>query len=84
VFLVNLFRLPSGGIGLVYTCTFLEDRAVITYGRSVLGEPEVISRTYGMDFRELADRLGFELVEGTVKTRGDNKVRVLPIEWFYT
>jgi hypothetical protein len=66
------------------TCAFLEDRAVITYGRSVLGEPEVISRTYGMDFRELAERLGFELVEGTAKTRGDNKVRVLPIEWFYT
>ena len=66
------------------TCTFLEDRAVITYGRSVLGEPDVISRPYGMDFGELVDRLGFELVEGTLKTRGNNKVRALPIEWFYT
>ena len=65
------------------TCAFLEDRAVITYGRSVLGDPGVISRTYGMDFAGLVERLGFEIVEGKAKTRGDNKVRVLPIEWFY-
>jgi hypothetical protein len=65
------------------TCTFLDDEAVITYGRSVVGDPNVISGTYGMDFEDLVERLGFELVESKVKPRGNNRVRALPIEWFY-
>jgi hypothetical protein len=50
---------------------------VITYGVSTPGEKEVITRTYGMDYDEFVKKLGLG-----PEARA-NKVRVLPIGWFY-
>lgn len=59
------------------TCTFLNGNAVITYGLSTLGDKEVITRTYGMDYDELVRRLGMG-----PEARA-NKVRIVPASWFY-
>ena len=66
------------------SCTFLNNTAIITYGASVLGDPEVISETYGMDFDAVAEKFGFTpSPRNPTKFRGNNKVRVLDIDWFY-
>ncbi len=66
------------------SCTFFKDTAVITYGASVLGDPEVIGRTYSLDFDALAEKFGFTpSPKNPAKKLGNNKVRVLSIDWFY-
>ena len=66
------------------TCTFLNDTAVITYGASVLGDPAVITATYGMDIADVAKKVGFEPnPKNPDKPLGHNKVRVIGTDWFY-
>ena len=59
------------------TCTYLGDKAVVTYGMCVFGDKAVITDTYGMDYDELMERLGL-----APHDRG-NRVRVLSTDWFY-
>jgi len=59
------------------TCTFFDDKAIITYGFCVFGDKEVIRDEFGIEFDQLMEKLGLAPYE-----RG-NKVRVLPIDWFY-
>jgi len=59
------------------SCTFVEGKAVITYGVSTPGDKEVITQTYGMDYDEFVRKLGLG-----PEARA-NKVRVLPLSWFY-
>ena len=67
------------------TCTFVDETAVITYGRLELGDRAVIEKTYGMDYDALAKELGFTPHPNNPKRfTGNNKVRVLPIDWFYS
>ena len=66
------------------TCIFHGDNAVITYSHMELGDPAVITNTYGMDFNDVADKYGVtERPDRPGKLSGNNKVRVLPTEWFY-
>ena len=59
------------------TCTFLDDKAIITYGMCVWGDKSVITNTYGMDYDELMVKFGLAPYD-----RG-NKVRVVSQDWFY-
>jgi len=59
------------------TCTFAGGRAIITYGLSTLGDKEVITRTYGMDYDDVVRKLGMG-----PEARA-NKVCVMPVDWFY-
>lgn len=71
------FRAP-GPLRISYpSCTFADGKAIITYGVSTLGEKETITMTYGMDYDEVVKKLGLG-----PEARA-NKVRVLPISWFY-
>ena len=73
-------------------CLFHDGQAIISYGVNVLGDHDVIEKTYGMDVEQLARRSGFSHTAsyGNPKTprekwyEGFNRVRVIPIEWFYT
>ena len=73
-------------------CLFHNGQAIITYGVNVLGDPDVIENTYGMDIEEVARDLGFSHTAkyGNTKSprekwyEGFNRVRVIPIEWFYS
>lgn len=66
------------------SCTFVDGRAIITYGASVLGDPGVISKTYGLEMSEVAKRFGFAVNPANPeKFLGNNKIRVLPVSWFY-
>jgi len=66
------------------TCTFHDDNAVITYSHLELGDPAVITDTYGMAFHEVARKYGFtERPDRPGRYEGNNKVRILPTEWFY-
>lgn len=66
------------------TCTFVGDQAVITYSAMELGDPAVITDTYRMDYKAVALRHGFtERANRPGKWDGVNRVRVLPITWFY-
>ena len=66
------------------TCTFHDDNAVITYSHLELGDPAVITNTYGMDFNDVADKYGVtERPDRPGRYEGNNKVRILPTEWFY-
>ena len=60
------------------TLAFADGRALITYGFSTMGNKDVIEKTYGIDYDELLDALGIG-----PKGRA-NKVRSLPIEWFFS
>lgn len=77
------------------TCTFVDDTAVITYGHLELGDKSVIEKTYEMGYDSVAKKLGF--TERSEACRrwpwypsspgrwdGNNKVRILPIDWFYS
>ena len=69
------------------TCTFQEDHAVITYSQ-ILGfegpGTSVIRDTYGLDVAEVARRYGFtERSDRPGYFNGNNKLRILPFEWFY-
>ena len=77
------------------TCTFIDDTAVITYAHRELGDRAIIEKTYGMDYDSVARKLGF--TERSEVCRrwpcyenrpgiwdGNNKVRVLPLDWFYS
>ena len=66
-------------------CCFHHDRAIIVYGHGVLGEREIIEKTYGMDFDLVAQQYGFTpRPGGGSKVFGNNKIHVVPTEWFYT
>jgi hypothetical protein len=60
------------------TCLFVNGNAIITYGLSTLGEKAIITRTYGMDYDEVVRKLGMG------PDASANKVRIMPIQWFYT
>ena len=65
-------------------CAFDKGKAIICYGFGVLGDPDVISKTYGMDIAEVGAKFGFTPnTANPNKVRGVNKVRVVPIEWLY-
>lgn len=71
------------------TCTFINNQAVITYCSAVLGKGEearnVIVKTYGMDYEALVKKLGFTPNPRNPNSPiGNNKIRVLPIDWFYS
>ena len=59
------------------SCTFLDDKAIITYMFGTFGSEEALQKDFGMNFDQLTDKLGMKPAG-----RG-NKVRVLPIDWFY-
>ena len=66
------------------SCTFFKDTAIITYGVSVLGNPDVISKTYGMKLDAVAEKFGFTpSPRDPTRFLGNNKVRVLDTDWFY-
>ena len=60
------------------TLTFWKDLVVITYGVSVLGTREELKDNFAVDLDELAAVYGYD-----DRARG-NRVRVLPIDWFYS
>jgi len=65
-------------------CTFHEGNAIIAHSVGVLGEPNVIIKTYGMDYMEVCNKYGFKINRGKLgSVIGNNKVRVIPVEWFY-
>ena len=65
-------------------CTFHDGHAIIVYGRGVLGDRSVIEKTYGMNWDEVCESLGFEpRAEGSFKVLGNNRLHVIPIDWFY-
>lgn len=60
------------------TLTFLNDKAIITYGMATWGDLDVIRLTYGIDdIDELNERFGMAPFDRA------NKVRVVSIDWFY-
>jgi hypothetical protein len=59
------------------TCTFIGDKAVITYGMCVFGDKSVLTGTYGVEYDDLMKDLGLAPFD-----RG-NKVRVVSTDWFY-
>ena len=73
-------------------CLFHDGHAIISYGVNVLGDPNVIEKTYGMDIEQVARQLGFSHTASSGDPKqprekwyeGFNRVRVIPIEWFYT
>lgn len=66
------------------SCTFVDDTAIITYGASVLGDLSVITGTYGLEIADVMKKVGFEPdAKNPDRTRGNNKVRVVPTDWFY-
>ena len=60
------------------TLTFWKDLAVITYGVSVLGTRDELKDNFAVDLDELTAVYGYD-----DRARG-NRVRVLPVDWFYT
>ena len=65
-------------------CTFQDGEAVIVHGQGVLGERSVIENTYGMKWDDLVEKFGFEPRPGRPQSvLGNNRVHVVPIEWFY-
>jgi len=65
-------------------CLFHEGNAIVIYGRGVLGDPDIITHTYGMDFEETAAAVGFDIrPDNPSKVLGHNKVHVIPVDWFY-
>lgn len=59
------------------SCAFHEGKAIITYGYSTLGDKDIITKTYGSTPEAIAAKCGLG-PEGRA-----NKVRVVPVEWFY-
>ena len=62
------------------TLTFHDGKAVITYGFSTFGSKankDIITKTYGMDYDQVLEKWGMGSIDRA------NKVRVLPVEWFY-
>jgi sialidase-1 len=59
------------------TLTFLGDTAVITYGLSSLGEESTLEEVYKTNSKAVFAKLGL----GDIGRA--NKVRVLPVSWFY-
>ena len=66
------------------SCTFVDGKAIITYGAAVLGDPGIISTTSGLELSEVAKKFGFAAnPTNPAKFLGNNKIRVLPTSWFY-
>ena len=59
------------------TCTFFDDKAIITYIFGSFGTEDALQKDFGITFDQLRDKLGMA-PDGSA-----NKVRVLPIDWFY-
>jgi hypothetical protein len=76
---VRYHRAPGPLRASYPTCLFVDGKAIITYGLSTLGEKAVITKTYGMDYDDLVRKLGMAGPD-----TGANKVRIIPIQWFYT
>jgi len=67
-------------------CAFHDGTAIVFHGHGVLGNPDVITNMYGMDFDDVCARFGFKPWPGTDarhRVLGNNKIHVVPIEWFY-
>ena len=73
------------------SCTFHDGKAYIAYGVGALGNSSVIEKTYGLDFKELAQKNGF-IPDPAKYGKGDNKdkwwrpvneIQVVPIENLY-
>ena len=65
-------------------CFFHDNHAIVFYGHGVLGDTNVITDIYGMDYREVCRKFGFEPNPGKVgSVFGNNKIKVMPIEWLY-
>ena len=65
-------------------CTFHEGRAIIVYGYGNLGARQVIEQVYGMKYEQVGQRFGFEPNPATPnKVFGNNKMHILPLDWFY-
>ena len=58
-------------------CYFYGDTAVITCGYATFGSKEDMKTNFGVEFDDLMKQLGIAPFERA------NKVRVLPIDWFY-
>lgn len=66
-------------------CTFHNGKAIIVYGHAVLGDADVVEKTYGMDFQKVSESFGFKPRPGTLRrVFGNNKIHVVPIKWLYT
>ena len=59
------------------SCTFVEGNAVISYGVSTFGDKNFIEETFGIKYDDLMKKWDF-----FPQDRG-NRVRVIPVEWFY-
>lgn len=59
------------------TCIFHDDDAVISYGYWHFGDKDVIEKTYGLKYEDVLQQHGLG-PDGQA-----NKVRVLPVDWFY-
>lgn len=66
------------------SCAFYDGHVVIAYSVGVLGDPNVITRTYGMDYLAVCERFGFTVNRAKLgSVNGNNRVRVIPLSWFY-
>jgi hypothetical protein len=72
------YRHAPGFIRCSYpTLTFLGDSAIISYGLSSLGDENTLNQVYGTDSKAVFEKLG-------VGPKGRaNRIRVLPVSWFY-
>ena len=59
------------------TLTFWNDLAVITYGVSAFGTRDELKNNFAVNLDELTAAFGYD-----DRARG-NRVRVLPVDWFY-
>ncbi|MFB3902394.1 MAG: sialidase family protein [Acidobacteriota bacterium] len=71
------YRAPGPLRASYPTCLFVKGTAIVTYGLSTLGDKEIITATYGLSYDEVVRRLGLG-----PEVRA-NKVRAIPVEWFY-
>ena len=59
------------------TCSHIKGNAVITYGVSTFGDKNFIEKTFGIQYDDLIRKWGF-----SPQDRG-NRLRVIPVDWFY-
>ena len=72
-------------------CTFHDSKAYISYGVNVLGDMNVVEKTFGLDPDEVARKNGFQRDPHTYgknvpKSKwwtGYNQFQAVPIDWFY-
>lgn len=59
------------------SCTFIGDKAIITYGMCVFGDKAAIPEEFGISYEALMEKLGIAPFDRA------NKVRVVSSSWFY-